>query len=103
MDWKRGLEESNGRSKAWSTVKFGAVPREFSLRGKTEFCKWSATGLRATLRNLQKNAGGNMKIIYVIPRPVWPVGLQLQSASRYWMVTHRDGIRKKGWVSVKDF
>lgn len=39
----------------------------------------------------------------LIPRLAWPAGSQVVSASGYWQLTQRDGMREEGWFLERVF
>lgn len=61
-------------------------------------CKWSATGLEVRAGDLQWRTKRSMKIIYLIPSLVWPVGSQVERVSGHWRLTQKNDNGLEGRV-----
>lgn len=77
-------------------------PQGTELEREDRLVKVVCYRIRMGLGNLQWRTGRRVKITYLIPKLAWPLGCQVESASRYWWLTHKNGVMEEGWFHCED-
>lgn len=97
LTWRNGnrLKGSARGRKAGSAARFDGVSREWNQRGRTGPCRVCC---RAEDETGEWELKDRKESEDCLPDSQWSVCSPVESASRHWWLTQRDGVREEGWV-----